>query len=249
MVRLRRRRNPAATVTAGVVMGGVAVAAWVFQPPGMKVHEGATAGQLLVSADGRTLTLSIGWSCERQPDLVVRETADTVKVSIRHTVAPGFCDLGGYGRITAQLKAPLGGRSLTDATTGRPVVHFDGRNLVRPTYLPDNYYPTPAYRMVQLPSAAPVPAGTPDWTTGYQVGTEPGAGSSLVIRQALGASTPPADRATTVNGRPATFTDPNPSHGPRSLTWSDGTYTFSVTSSGPTPLPDQELIRVAQGLK
>ncbi|MDH6709272.1 hypothetical protein P3T27_006018 [Kitasatospora sp. MAA19] len=44
----------------------------------MKVHKGATVGQLLVSADGRTLTLSIGWSCERQPDLVVRETADTV---------------------------------------------------------------------------------------------------------------------------------------------------------------------------
>lgn len=73
--------------------GGFAINAWMNRVPETRVYEGTVAGKpLLVGSDGRTLTLSIGWGCEKQPELVARESADAVKVSLRHTVPPGFCD-------------------------------------------------------------------------------------------------------------------------------------------------------------
>ncbi|MER7844278.1 hypothetical protein ABTZ03_10080 [Kitasatospora sp. NPDC096077] len=239
----------------GIVGGAAALTVWATGSPGDQVHEGATTGQLLASADGRTLTLSIGWGCERQPELLVRELPDKVRVSIKHTVPatdpPGLCDpMGGYARITAHLKAPLGNKPLIDAVTGRPVVHFDGRNLALPTYLPDHYFPYPQDQMAQIPGLEPFPEDRPNWATGYHVGTEPGVGASLIVRQTRGAGPAPAGRPTTVvKGHPATFTSADPNLGPRSLTWFDGTYTFTVSTGAPVDLSDQELVRVAESLK
>ncbi|MFJ2191953.1 hypothetical protein ACIOJE_29140 [Kitasatospora sp. NPDC087861] len=247
MSKLGRRHRLTAVAAVAVLGGGFAVDAWLNQDPEAKVYEGPVAGQLLlVSSDGQTLTLSIGWGCEKQPELVARETAGTVKVSLRHTVPPGFCDPGGIGRITTHLNRPLGTRALNDAT-GKPVIHFDERNLLRPAFLPENYYPYPAGRMVELPGLAPLPTDTPAWASGYRLGTDPEQGS-LIISQTLRNSTPPTGRATGVKGHPATITQPDPHDGPRSLTWSDGTYTFVVTTGGPPRLSDQELIHVAENL-
>ncbi len=132
----------------------------------------------------QTPTLSIGWSCEKRPELVAHETAGAVKVSLRHTVPPGFCDPGGIGRITTHLDKPLGTRALNDAAAGKPIIHFDERNLLRPAFLPENYYRYPADRMVQLPGLAPLPADTPAWASGYRLGTGPEM-SSLIISQTL----------------------------------------------------------------
>ncbi|MFE6055305.1 hypothetical protein ACFQ6N_31530 [Kitasatospora sp. NPDC056446] len=230
-----------------VLGGGFAIDAWMNRDSGTKVHEGPVAGYpLLVGSDGRTLTLSIGWSCEKQPELVARESAGAVKVSLRHTVASGFCDPGGYGQITTHLNKPLGSRALND-TTGKPAVHFDERTFLRPAFLPENWYPYPTGRMAQVPGLAALPTDTPAWAVGYRLGTGPEAGS-LIISQILRNSPPPDGRATSVKGHPATITPSNPDGGPRSLTWSDGTYTFVVTTGGPPRLSDEELIHVAESL-
>ncbi|GHF83387.1 hypothetical protein GCM10018790_71300 [Kitasatospora xanthocidica] len=236
-----------AVAAVAVLGGGLAINAWINRGPETKVYEGPVAGYpLLVGSDGRTLTLSIGWGCEKRPELVVRESADAVKVSLRHTVAPGFCDPGGYGQITTHLNKPLGTRAMHDAT-GKPAVHFDERDLRRPAFLPENYYPYPAGRMAQVPGLAPLPTDTPAWAIGYTLGTEPDVHGSLIISQIRRSSTPPDGRAATVKGHPATITqDGNGS--PRSLTWSDGTYTFVVTTGAPPRLSDEELIRVAESL-
>ncbi|MFJ9448055.1 hypothetical protein ACIRRH_40455 [Kitasatospora sp. NPDC101235] len=245
----RGRRNRLTVVAAMAVLGGgFAINTWINRGPETKVYEGPVAGYpLLVSSDGQSLTLSIGWGCEKQPKLVVRESANAVKVSLRHTVAPGFCDPGGYGQITTHLNKPLGSKTLNDAT-GKPAIHFDERNLLRPTFLPENYYPSPAGEMVDLPGVAPLPTGTPAWAIGYQLGTGPDVHGHLIISQTLRNSTPPDGRAVTVKGHPATFTQPDPNGGPRSLTWSDGTYTFIVATGAPPRLSDADLIHVAESL-
>ncbi|MET8543841.1 hypothetical protein ABZW03_24795 [Kitasatospora sp. NPDC004799] len=246
----RGRRTRLAAVAAVAVLGsGFAINAWLNRAPEPKVHEGPVPAQLLVSADGQTLTLNIGWSCEKKPELVAHETADSVKVSLRHTAAPGFCDPGGIGRITTHLTKPLGPRTLYDTVAGRPAVHFDERDLLRPTYLPENYYPYPAARMVELPGLDPLPSDIPAWASGYQLGTDPQSGWSLIISQALRSGPLPVGQVAGVNKHPASITQTNPSLGPRSLTWSDGTYTFSITTGGPTLLSAEELIRVAESLK
>ncbi|MEU4588352.1 hypothetical protein AB0F92_40960 [Kitasatospora aureofaciens] len=236
-----------AAAAIAVLGGGLAINAWMNRDPETKVYEGPVAGHLLlVSSDGQTLTLSIGWGCEKQPKLVVRESTGTVKVSLRHTVPPGFCDPGGIGQITTHLNKPLGTRALNDATD-RPAVHFDEHDLHRPAFLPENYYPYPAGRMAQLPGLAPLPTDTPAWASGYRLGTDPEQGS-LIISQILRNGTPPEGRAATIKGHPATITPPNSQGSPRSLTWSDGTYTFVVTTGGPPRLSDEELIHVGESL-
>ncbi|MEU4120528.1 hypothetical protein AB0F71_39310 [Kitasatospora sp. NPDC028055] len=203
---------------------------------------------LLVSSDGQSLTLNIGWGCEKQPQLVARESAGTVEISLRHTVPPGFCDPGGIGQLTTHLDKPLGTRALNDAT-GKPAVHFDERNLLRPAFLPENYYPYPAGEMVHLPGLASLPTDTPAWAFGYTLGTEPDVHGHLIISQILRNSTPPDGRAATVKGHPATITHPASPGDPRSLTWSDGTYTFVVTTGAPPQLSDEELVHVAESLR
>ncbi|MFD8783634.1 hypothetical protein [Kitasatospora sp. NPDC059599] len=236
-----------AVAVAAVVGVGLAFNAWIDQGPEIKIHEGPVAGYpLLVGSDGRTLTLSIGWGCENRPELVARESAGAVKVSLRHSVRSGFCDLGGYAQITTHLNNPLGTRALND-TTGKAAVHFDERDLLRPAFLPENYYPYPAGRMVALPGVAPLPTDTPAWAIGYRLGTGPEQGS-LIISQTLRNSTPPDGRAATVKGHPATITQSDAQNGPRSLTWSDGTSTFVVTTGAPPRLSDEELVHVAESL-
>ncbi|MFF2144646.1 hypothetical protein [Kitasatospora sp. NPDC058190] len=101
--------------------------------------------------------------------------------------------------------------------------------------------------MVYLPGLDPIPTDTPAWASGYRLGTEPEQGS-LVISQTLRNSTPPAGRAASIKGHPATITQQGSPGAPRSLTWSDGTYTFIVTTGGPPRLSDEELIHVAESL-
>ncbi|MFD9691851.1 hypothetical protein ACFXPX_34430 [Kitasatospora sp. NPDC059146] len=233
-----------------VLGGGVAIAinAWMDRGPETRVSQGPVAGYpLLVSSDGLTLTLNIGWGCEERPELVAHESTGTVTVSLRHTVRPGFCDPGGAAQITTRLSEPLGTRTLDDAT-GKPAVHFDERKLLRPAFLPENYYPAPAGRMVYLPGLAAVPTDTPAWAVRYTLGTEPDTQGSLIIGQTLRSSTPPPGKAATVKGLPASITHADSPGGPHSLTWSDGTYTFVVTTGGPPRLTDEELVRVAEGL-
>ncbi|MQS16561.1 hypothetical protein F7Q99_31330 [Streptomyces kaniharaensis] len=213
-----RRKRLIAVAAIAVLGGGFAINAWINRSPEAKVYEGPVAGYpLLVSSDGQTLTLGIGWGCEKQPKLVVRESANAVKVSLRHTVPPGFCDPGGYGQITTHLNKPLGSRTLNDAT-GKPAMHFDERNLLRPAFLPENYYPAPAGEMVYLSGVAPLPTDAPAWAIGYTLGTGPDVQGRLIISQFLGNSTPPNGRVATVKGRPAIITQPDPNGGPRSLT-------------------------------
>ncbi|MFJ4597039.1 hypothetical protein [Kitasatospora sp. NPDC088861] len=244
----RGRRNRLTAVAAIAVLGsGFAINAWMNRGPEIKAHEGAVAGYpLLVSSDGQTLTLNIGWGCEDRPELVTRESTGMVKVSLRHTVHPGFCGPGGFAQITTHLNKPLGTRALNDAT-GKPAVHFDERDLLRPAFLPENYYPYPAGRMVFLPGLEAIPTDTPAWAVGYRLGTGPEAGS-LIISQTLRSSTPPPGKAATVKGHPATITHSDSQGDPHSLTWSDGTYTFVVTTGGPPRLTNEELIHLAENI-
>lgn len=135
------RRVPRwAWITALFVVGGVvaAVAAAALVDKGTATYA-SPGDNVLISADGRTLSSSRGGGCgPLVPE--AQETATTVSLRLRTypsaMTAPGSCAMTSY---SVTLHAPLGTRTLIDGVTHRVLYRFDAREILRPAWLPEGY--------------------------------------------------------------------------------------------------------------
>ncbi|WP_225096185.1 hypothetical protein [Streptomyces sp. CoH27] len=223
MTEKRRRRLCAAAALVCLI---AAVAGWTLWDRS-HVYDTSVPGDVLISADGRTLTTPVIWTgCEDKPRLVVHESARTVSLELerkRHAGLPentacvGSGGEDGQQLLTTILDHPLGARTLSDAVSHETISPFEATRLARPRYLPKGYTPsdrplgpgdvtTPPYRR----------ARTPSWTVTYLRNPGQGGGrGSLSISQTTGR----------ITGRPGT------PPGGWSLTWYAAGYTISVQAA------------------
>lgn len=126
----------------------------------------------LVTADGRHVVVPFtGGGCVQGATLTAAETSSTVTLVLRQILSgSGVCpaDLTVGTAVTVTLPHPLWGRSLVDGWTGRPIPYFDGRNLLRVTYLPPGYrfsaylpFPSPVFTAWEREFASPGQAAAP----------------------------------------------------------------------------------------
>lgn len=125
-----------ACTIAGVVIG-FAAARWTSA---IRAGSYQSPGNILVSADQRTLSTSAGGGCING-SLVVRETPGTVVVKLLvrpqgEMNPPGVCALEVF---SAKLHAPLGSRQLIDGITGARLPSFRGEGILRPAHLPPGF--------------------------------------------------------------------------------------------------------------
>ncbi|MFI6690102.1 hypothetical protein [Streptomyces sp. NPDC050485] len=212
----------------------------------------AVLGQVLVSADGRSITTAVRWApCqEDKPRLVARESSDSVTLALKE----GEADLRHQcastpKQISTTLKDPLKARHLIDAVTGWTITAFDGTRLAAPRYLPPGYHPTDTVYQDdagQRPLPSPFERTTalgPAWTRFYHSDAQQ---PSLSITQISGKSPEEAaGTAVTVNGYPGHLDNDKNSN--RAVTWSDGTYTFIIDTTGPQ-VTNTQLLDIAKQL-
>lgn len=96
--------------------------------------------EVLLSADGRTLSASASGTCLPATALRARQDAQTVSVALVTVPRTGTCSSGTETRTwSTTLASPLGTRQVTDSVDGRGVLVFDERALLRPRLLPAGY--------------------------------------------------------------------------------------------------------------
>ncbi|WNM35664.1 hypothetical protein RKE30_37565 [Streptomyces sp. Li-HN-5-11] len=238
----------ACAALAGVI---TALSLWLTRDPPVTVA--GILGEVLVSADGRTITIPERWTpChEIKPRLVARESGTSVtlvlraaaRVDLRHQCASA------NQHISTTLRSPLASRRLTDASTGLTINPFRAAQLATPRYLPGGYRPTDNVYADSV--ERPVhpfdrdPGQGPAWTRFYSTTSgQP----SLSITQFTG--NPPgavfgkelSGDQVSVSGHPGHLADESP--GNRSVIWSDGTYTFVVNTANPH-LTNAQLLEIA----
>ncbi|WBO65975.1 hypothetical protein [Streptomyces camelliae] len=221
--RLRPRTAWAAVASACLI---TVVAGWALRDRS-HTYDTSVPGDVLISADGRTLTTPVIWTgCEDEPRLVAHESARTVSLELAHqrhaglpenAVCVGSGGEGGQRLLTTTLDRPLGARTLSDAVSHDTISPFEATHLAHPRYLPKGYTPsdrplgpgditTPPYRRTR----------TPSWTVTYLRNPGQGGGTgSLSITQTTG-------RLTHRPGTPP---------GGWSLTWYAAGYTISVQAA------------------
>lgn len=207
----------------------------------------------LVAPDGRHVFVPYtGGGCVQGATLTATETGSRVTLMLRQvlsgaSVCPADLIVGLVVGVT--LPHPLWGRSLVDGSTGRGIPYFDGRKLLRVTYLPPGYrfsayllYPTP---------------GVTDWEREF---VSPGQASAPVdVEQVQGnaAAGPswPVTARVKVGGRRATLsalTSNGQVYG-RAITWRADGYTFVlytvIVRAGQRLLSAAELTAIANGLR
>lgn len=176
--------------------------------------------QVLVSADGRTLTAPVEWTpCQEvEPRLSARETASGVAVDLK---AGSFADLTQQcseadQQISVTLQAPLGARQFTEANTGWVIKPFPAARLDVVRYLPAGFTVTPHLPQVFSSSGAswePRPFNRtattgPAWTRFYaKAGSQP----TLSITQTLTTTTATTECQQTAGYTCPPMASPSPS--------------------------------------
>jgi hypothetical protein len=132
---MKRRRL---IVTAVLVLAGVAAAVGTSWSVARSTTRYKSPGEVLVSADGRTLAVSQTGCGTAALDVRESRTAVTVRLRIGVDImpAPGACAIRSF---TAQLAAPVGSRRLVDGVTGKSLPAFDGKGILRPARLPPGF--------------------------------------------------------------------------------------------------------------
>ncbi|MGW0206112.1 hypothetical protein ACWDZ8_09910 [Streptomyces sp. NPDC003233] len=227
----------------------IAVTASIMKDP--RHGEGAV-GEVLVSGDDRTITtLNSRAPCQQDPpQLVASESRDSVTLELKE----GDVDLRRQcnridEQITTTLHSPLGTRRLVDAGNGWTIAPFDQKRLANPRYLPPGY--TLATRVQWsdssqhdlLPSFIRTRNSGSAWTRFYHRASEK---ASLSITQIAGKLT------VSVAGTPESihgWTGELTSDSNKTVTWTNGTYTFIVDTTD-QDLHEAELLKiVSQGPK
>ena len=207
----------------------------------------------LVAPDGRLIVVTYtGGGCVVGAQLTATETRSTVTLILRQVLSgASICpaDLIEGLTVTVTLPHPLWGRSLVDGSTGRGIPYFDGRKLVRVTYLP------PGFRFsAYLPYPASVVTA---WEREF---VSPGQATAPVNVDQVRGNTPagpswPVTARVKVGSRPAALsvlTSNGQVYG-RAITWRAGGYSFVVYTvqvrAGQRLLSAAELNRIADGLR
>jgi hypothetical protein len=237
----------AALAAASLLQAGTAAGA-VVSTTSTEAITGA-----LVAPDGRQVVVPYtGGGCVVGARLTATETRSKVTLLLRQVLSgASVCpaDLIVGLSVSVTLPHPLWGRSLVDGSTGRPIPYFDGRKLLRVTYLPPGYrfsayqpYPAPAANAWEREFVSRGQATAP-----VEVEQVPG-------NTAVAPSWPVTARIK-VGGRPAALsvlTSNGQVYG-RAITWRAGGYAFVVytvmVSAGQRLLPTVELTRIADGLR
>ena len=207
----------------------------------------------LVAPDGRHVVVPyIGGGCGVGAKLKATETGSRVTLVLRQvlsgaSICPADLILGLTVMVT--LPHPLWGRSLVDGSTGRPIAYFDGRKLLRVTYLP------PGYR---FSAYQPYPApGVTAWEREFVSRGQ--AFAPVEVEQVRGDTAPapswPVIARVEVGGRRAALsvlTSNGQVYG-RAITWRAGGYSFVVYTvsyrAGQRVLSAAQLARIADGLR
>jgi hypothetical protein len=207
----------------------------------------------LVEPDGRHIVVPYtGGGCVVGAKVTATETRSTVILVLRQVLSgASICpaDLIVGLTVTVTLPHPLWGRSLVDGSTHRPIPYFDGRKLLRVTYLPPGFrfsaylpYPAPAVTAWEREFVSPGQATAPVY-----IEQVPG-------NAAVGPSWPVTARVE-VGGRRAALsvlTSNGQVYG-RAITWRAGGYSLVVYTvmvrAGQRLLSVAKLNAVANGLR
>jgi hypothetical protein len=186
--------------------------------------------------------------CWHGVEPTVEEQQDRVIVSLHETTAadvrPGdVCssDLPAFSRtVHVALQAPVGGRTLFDASTTKAMPYFDGGRLLYPGYLPVGLHPDGEDGVTTDAERS--------WTRTYASGA--GASVRIVQRDLLVSGPDPSSGnrkgvGARVHGRVAEqFDDPDGGH---ELRWQEDAQEIVVF--GGATISVDELVRIAEGLQ
>ncbi|MFE5374115.1 hypothetical protein [Streptomyces mirabilis] len=232
---------------AGGAALATAVTASIMKDP--RHGEGAL-GEVLVSGDGRTITtLNSRAPCQQDPpELVASESRDSVTLVLKESdidLRPQCNKID--EQITTKLQSPLGTRRLVEHGNGWTIAPFDQKRLANPRYLPPGYAPTNNVQWsdpVQHAQLSPFTQGrnsSPAWTRFFHRASEK---ASLSITQIAGNLTVrAAGTPESIHGWTGRLTpDSN-----NTVTWTNGTYTFIVSTTD-QDLHEAELLKIAKHL-
>jgi hypothetical protein len=207
----------------------------------------------LVAPDGRHIVVPYtGGGCVQGATLTASETGSRVTLVLRQVLSgASICpaDLIVGLSVSVTLPHPLWGRSLVDGSTGRRIPYFDGRKLLRVTYLP------PGFRFsAYMPYPAPVVTAWEREFVSAGQATAPVDVDQVPGNTAVGPSWPVSAQVK-VGGRRAALsvlTSDGQVFG-RAITWRADGYTFVVYTvmvrAGQRLLSASELTRIADGLR
>ncbi|MEU9446436.1 hypothetical protein AB0D42_37440 [Streptomyces sp. NPDC048304] len=213
-------------------------------------HGEGALGEVLVSGDGRTITiLNSRASCQQDPpQLVASESRDSVTLELKERdvdLRPQCNRLD--EQITTTLQSPLGTRRLVDAGNGWTIAPFDQKRLANPRCLPPGYAPATHVQWSDssqhdlLPPFIRTRSSGPAWTRFYHRASEKASLSITQIAEKLTMST--AGTPESIHGWIGGLT-PNSNN---TVTWTNGTYTFIVSTTD-QDLHEAELLRIAEQL-
>lgn len=126
--RPRLSRRTCLIIAAVLVVGTeVSLETW-WLPTRWSSYDATALGQVAVSDDGTTISLTVDWRCEQRPSLEARESTDRVTVVLHRREFKGPTDKcpedsAGTALISTHLSTPLASRPLIDAVTGQPLPH------------------------------------------------------------------------------------------------------------------------------
>lgn len=236
----RRFRRGTVRLVGALVIAVLLGVLWWAVGDGFRRYDAEVVGQVLVSADGRTVTTTARWTgCEHRPRLVARESAGGVRLALHREdrSQPGqICDGGDERQLSTRLAAPLGSRPLVDAVSGRPIGWVRWAATGQPG-LPacwlraDRLSRLLQCRRSRLDAGVPLRVRLP----------------LLSIKQVTGVLPEVQGDVVTVHGHPARYREGSGTD--RSVTWFDGSFTLTVLSVEPVVgLPQAELLRIAENV-
>jgi hypothetical protein len=249
---VRRVRAWLGVVAAVLVAASLAQAGFAAGAAAKTTHPEAIAGAL-VAPDGLQIVVPYtGGGCVEGATLTADETGSRVTLVLRQVLSGNsICpaDLIEGLVVGVTLPHPLWGRSLIDGTTGRPIHYFDGRKLLRVTYLPSGYrfsaykpFPSTSFSAWEREFTSPSQASAP-----VDIEQLPG-------NVAVGPSWPVTGRVS-VGGRQAEL-EALTSNGQvfgRAITWRADGYSFVVYTvlvrAGQRLVSAAALTSIADGLK
>ncbi|MFF3514663.1 hypothetical protein [Streptomyces sp. NPDC002573] len=225
----------------------IAVTASIMKDPR---HGEGLLGEVLVSGDGRTITtLNSRAPCQQDPpELVASESRDSVTLVLKESdidLRPQCHRID--EQITTKLQSPLGTRRLVDPGNGWTIAPFDQKRLANPRYLPPGYAPATDVQWSDssqhdlLTPFIRTRSSGPAWTRFYHRASEK---ASLSITQIAGKLTvSAAGTPESIHGWIGGLApDSN-----NTVTWTNGTYTFIVSTTD-QDLHEAELLRIAKQL-